>query len=107
MARIISIASIAALAMASAYATPAGVNNGHAVKRCGICGGLGGYGYGLGGYGGYGGGFGFPYASSFTNAFNTNTNAANYNDDTLYANSQNANVFNTNTNAYNNANVVA
>ncbi|KAJ1983612.1 hypothetical protein GGI25_004676 [Coemansia spiralis] len=112
MARIFSIASVTALAMTSAYAASSSTGSGYVVKRCGVCGGLGGYGgygYGLGGYGGYGygGGFGFPYASSFTNAFDTNTNAANYNDDTLYINNQNANTFNTNTNAYNNANVVA
>ncbi|KAJ1860240.1 hypothetical protein LPJ78_005897 [Coemansia sp. RSA 989] len=56
-------------------------------------------------YGGYG--FGFPLASSFTNAFNANSNFANYNDDTLYVNNQDGTVANSNVNNFNNANVIA
>ncbi|KAJ2556626.1 hypothetical protein EV175_001879 [Coemansia sp. RSA 1933] len=75
-------------------------------KRCGGCGGWGGYG-GYGGWGGYGGGWGgFPFASSFTNALNANTNAANYNDDTLFVNNNDANAVNSNLNTFNNANTV-
>ncbi|KAJ1788700.1 hypothetical protein LPJ59_005493, partial [Coemansia sp. RSA 2399] len=72
---------------ADAPSGPAPAANVHVVKRCGGCGGYGGYGGygGIGGYGGFGGyWYGFPFASSFTNSLNANTNAANYNDDTLY-----------------------
>ncbi|KAJ2004437.1 hypothetical protein H4R26_002507 [Coemansia thaxteri] len=96
--------SISALALTAVLA--AASVNAHAVpvKRCGVCGGLyGGYG-GL--YGGYGG-FGFPFASSFTSDFDRNTNRANFNDDTLYANNVNANAANDNVHAFTNANVVA
>ncbi|KAJ1783070.1 hypothetical protein LPJ59_006669, partial [Coemansia sp. RSA 2399] len=83
-------AALLAAPTADASSGPAPAANVHVVKRCGGCGGYGGYG-GIGGYGGYGGiggyggyGYGFPFASSFTNSLNANTNAANYNDDTLY-----------------------
>ncbi|PIA17713.1 hypothetical protein COEREDRAFT_7305 [Coemansia reversa NRRL 1564] len=69
---------------------------------------------GVGAYGGaypygnfgYGNGIGFPYASSFTNAFNADNNYANYNDDTLYINDKDATTANSNVNSYNNANVI-
>ncbi|KAJ2383366.1 hypothetical protein H4S02_005334 [Coemansia sp. RSA 2611] len=75
-----------------------------------------GYGLGYGGYYpynsyGYGdigyGGIGFPFASSFTNAFNANNNFAHFNDDTLYVNDKDATTANNNVNTFTNANVVA
>ncbi|KAI9472550.1 hypothetical protein BX667DRAFT_516592 [Coemansia mojavensis] len=56
-------------------------------------------------YGGYG--FGFPFASSFTNAFNANSNFAHFNDDTLYVNDKDATVANNNVNSFNNAKIIA
>ncbi|KAJ2845999.1 hypothetical protein IWW36_004553, partial [Coemansia brasiliensis] len=58
-------------------------------------------------YAGFGYGVGFPFASSFTNAFNANSNFANYNDDTLFVNNQDATTANSNLNTFNNANVIA
>ncbi|PIA12745.1 hypothetical protein COEREDRAFT_12272 [Coemansia reversa NRRL 1564] len=55
---------------------------------------------------GYGYGIGFPYASSFTNTFDANSNFANYNDDTLYVNNKDATAASSNVNSYNNANVI-
>ncbi|KAJ2460052.1 hypothetical protein GGI02_005803 [Coemansia sp. RSA 2322] len=96
--------SISALALIAAFAA---INaNAHVVplKRCGSCGGLyGGYG---GGYGGYGG-FGFPFATSFTSDFDRNSNAANFNGFTLYANNVNADTASDNVHAFTNANVAA
>ncbi|KAJ2892532.1 hypothetical protein IWW38_003185 [Coemansia aciculifera] len=77
-------------------------------KRCGGCDGYGlygGYG-GIGGFGGYGG-FGYPFVSSLTNDFDSNFNAAKFNDNTLYTNNVNANAVNDNVHAFNNANVIA
>ncbi|KAJ2778833.1 hypothetical protein GGI15_004061 [Coemansia interrupta] len=54
----------------------------------------------------YGTGWGFPFAANFANAFNANQYNANYNDDTLYENHQNANVASSNVNAANNANII-
>ncbi|KAJ2886227.1 hypothetical protein H4R27_000798 [Coemansia aciculifera] len=89
-------------------------------KRCGGCGGCGSwggcgcgsYGGGFGGYGGIGGiggygGYGFPFASSFTNNFDRNSNRANFNENTLYANNVNANAASDNVHAFTNANVIA
>ncbi|KAJ1664580.1 hypothetical protein EV178_003996 [Coemansia sp. RSA 1646] len=94
-------------ALAAGIAPPA--NNMHVAKRCGGCGGWGGCGCGgWGGCGGCGGcgGFGFPFASSFTNALNTNNNAAHFNDDTLYTNHKCCDSVNSNLNAFTNNNVV-
>ncbi|KAJ2086141.1 hypothetical protein IW138_005895 [Coemansia sp. RSA 986] len=77
----------------------------HVAKRCGGCGGWGGIG-GCGGFGGWGG-FGFPFASSFTNALNTNNNAAHFNDDTLFVNNRDGNAVNSNLNAFTNNNLIA
>ncbi|KAJ2796449.1 hypothetical protein H4R20_005525 [Coemansia guatemalensis] len=55
---------------------------------------------------GYGYGIGFPFASSFTNAFNANSNFAHYNDDTMYVNDKDATTAKGNFNSYNNANVI-
>ncbi|KAJ2890940.1 hypothetical protein IWW38_003858 [Coemansia aciculifera] len=103
--------TISTLALAAAYvaatALPYQPIGAHTAlpKRCGGCGGYGGIGgYGL--YGGYGG-FGYPFISSFTNDFGRNTNAANFNENTLYANNVNANAINDNVHAFNNANVIA
>ncbi|KAJ1850417.1 hypothetical protein GGH12_001377 [Coemansia sp. RSA 1822] len=78
-------------------------------KRCGGCGG---WGNGCGGCGGWGcgscGGWGrFPFASSATNALNTNCNKACCNDDTLYVNHKNGNSACNNVNNFANANVIA
>ncbi|KAJ2615416.1 hypothetical protein GGH99_002879 [Coemansia sp. RSA 1285] len=86
-----NISLAAPVAEASAEPAPAvnfaGTNiPGHVHKRCGGCGG-----WGNGWWGGRGGGFGIPFASSFTNALNANTNAANFNDNTVYLNNKNAN----------------
>ncbi|KAJ2332586.1 hypothetical protein GGI00_002720 [Coemansia sp. RSA 2681] len=72
---------------------------------CGGCGGCGGY----GGYGGYGGcgGCGFPFVSSFTNEFDRNSNRANFNENTLYANNVNANAASDNIHPFTNSNVIA
>ncbi|KAJ2890293.1 hypothetical protein IWW38_004216 [Coemansia aciculifera] len=114
-ARTISIIALA-VAYVAATALPYQPASTHAAlpKRCGGCGGYGGIGgYGLyGGYGGIGayggyGGFGYPFVSSFTNDFDSNFNAANFNDNTLYTNNVNANAVNDNVHAFNNANVVA
>ncbi|KAJ1656211.1 hypothetical protein GGF38_004620 [Coemansia sp. RSA 25] len=79
-------------------------------KRCSGCGyvGCGGCGS-CGGYGGYGGcgGCGYPFVSSFTNEFNRNSNRANYNENTLYANNVNANAASDNIHAFTNSNVIA
>ncbi|KAJ1863899.1 hypothetical protein LPJ78_003748 [Coemansia sp. RSA 989] len=93
MAYTLSIASIAAASLAvtaQAYPTP------HMHARRFI------------GYPGYGfAGCGFPFTSSFTNAFNANNNFAHFNDDTLYVNDKDATFANNNLNAFNNANVFA
>ncbi|KAJ2521645.1 hypothetical protein H4217_001274 [Coemansia sp. RSA 1939] len=120
MARILSVASIVALLTVGALAHPGhvhvtrrqfGYNTGYgAVPGYGVGAGYGiGTGYGVGtGYGiGTGFGFGFPIASSFTNALNTNFNAAHFNDDTVYLNNKDANTVNSNLNTFTNANVVA
>ncbi|KAJ2599373.1 hypothetical protein EV177_007342, partial [Coemansia sp. RSA 1804] len=98
MACILSVASIVALLTVGALAHPGhvhvtrrqfGYNTGYgAVPGYGV-----GTGYGIGtGYGvDTGFGFGFPIASSFTNALNTNFNAAHFNDDTVYLNNKEAN----------------
>ncbi|KAJ2506907.1 hypothetical protein IWW47_001357 [Coemansia sp. RSA 2052] len=79
-------------------------------KRCSGCGyvGCGGCGS-CGGYGGYGGcgGCGYPFVSSFTNEFDRNSNRANYNENTLYANNVNANAASDNIHAFTNSNVIA
>ncbi|KAJ1662671.1 hypothetical protein GGF38_003299 [Coemansia sp. RSA 25] len=72
---------------------------------CGGCGGCGCCGR-YGEYGGYGG-YGFPFVSSFTNEFDRNSNRANYNENTLYANNVNANAASDNVHAFTNANVIA
>ncbi|KAJ2645219.1 hypothetical protein GGF44_000095 [Coemansia sp. RSA 1694] len=72
--------------------------------RCGGCGGCGSCGR-YGGYGGYGG-YGFPFVSSFTNEFDRNSNHANYNENTLYANNVNTNAASDNVHAFTNANVI-
>ncbi|KAJ2454241.1 hypothetical protein GGF42_003648 [Coemansia sp. RSA 2424] len=76
-------------------------------KRCSGCGyvGCG----GCGGYSGYGGcgGCGYPFVSSFTNEFDRNSNRANYNENTFYANNVNANAANDNIHAFTNSNVIA
>ncbi|KAJ2500303.1 hypothetical protein GGI11_007885 [Coemansia sp. RSA 2049] len=114
MACILSVASIVALLTVGALAHPGhvhvsrrqfGYNTGYgAVPGYGV-----GTGYGIGtGYGvDTGFGFGFPIASSFTNALNTNFNAAHFNDDTVYLNNKEANTVNSNLNTFTNANVVA
>ncbi|KAJ1830174.1 hypothetical protein LPJ70_006975, partial [Coemansia sp. RSA 2708] len=48
------------------------------------------------GFNGCGCGIGFPFASSFTNAFNANNNFANFNDDTLFVNNKDATTANNN-----------
>ncbi|KAJ2531872.1 hypothetical protein GGH20_001347 [Coemansia sp. RSA 1937] len=68
------------------------------VKRCGGCGG---WGNGFGGWGR------FPFATSATNALNTNCNKACCNDDTLYVNHKNGNSACNNVNNFANANVIA
>ncbi|KAJ2036167.1 hypothetical protein GGI03_001094 [Coemansia sp. RSA 2337] len=64
---------------------------------------------GYGGYGGYGayGGYGYPFVSSFTSDFDRNSNRANFNENTLYANNVNANAASDNIHAFTNANVIA
>ncbi|KAJ2303359.1 hypothetical protein IWW55_002964 [Coemansia sp. RSA 2706] len=105
---LISAAAAALALTASANPVP------HLARR----GGYGGVGYGSG-YGGYSpynsysygnfgyGGIGFPFASSFANAFNANNNFAHFNDDTLYVNDKDATTANNNVNTFTNANVVA
>ncbi|KAJ1663903.1 hypothetical protein IW140_004244 [Coemansia sp. RSA 1813] len=113
MARIISVASIAALLAFGAFSSPvvesracAHSNHVHVARRGYGAGFVPGYGIGYGaGYGG-GFGFGFPFASSFTNALNTNFNAASFNDDTLYVNNKDANTVNSNLNTFTNANTI-
>ncbi|KAJ1663868.1 hypothetical protein IW140_004546 [Coemansia sp. RSA 1813] len=92
----IADASAEPVPAAAGIAAPA---NMHVAKRCGGCGGWGGFGGGFGG-------FGFPFASSFTNALNTNNNAAHFNDDTLFVNNRDGNAVNSNFNAFANNNVV-
>ncbi|KAJ2423344.1 hypothetical protein GGF41_003176 [Coemansia sp. RSA 2531] len=58
---------------------------------------------GCGGYGGYG----YPFVSSFTSDFDRNSNHANFNENTLYANNVNANAASDNVHAFTNANVIA
>ncbi|KAJ2082272.1 hypothetical protein H4R24_001718 [Coemansia sp. RSA 988] len=58
-------------------------------------------------YSGFGYGIGFPFATSYTNAFNANSNFANFNDDTIYANNKDATTANNNVNQFNNANIIA
>ncbi|KAJ2349758.1 hypothetical protein GGH91_000616 [Coemansia sp. RSA 2671] len=74
----------------------------------GMYGGYGGYG-GMGGYGGYGGygGFGFPYAASFTNDFDRNSNYANFLENTFYSNNVNANAASDSVHSFNHANIIA
>ncbi|KAJ2460756.1 hypothetical protein GGF42_000639 [Coemansia sp. RSA 2424] len=109
--------TISTLALAAAYvaatALPHQPSGTHSAlpKRCGGCGGWGGIGgiggYGVyGGYGGYGG-YGLPFVSSFTSDFDRNTNRANFNENTLYANNVNANAASDNVHAFTNANVIA
>ncbi|KAJ1665412.1 hypothetical protein IW140_003381 [Coemansia sp. RSA 1813] len=106
MIRIISVASIATFLASGVLSSPvAPISHVHVARR--------GYGWGstgfcpYGGFGtGYGYGFGFPFASSFTNALNTNFNAANFNDDTLYVNNKDANAVNSNLNTFTNANTI-
>ncbi|KAJ2238885.1 hypothetical protein GGI13_008204 [Coemansia sp. RSA 455] len=64
---------------------------------------------GYGAYGGYGtyGRFGFPNVVSVTNDVNRNSNRANFNENTLYANNVNANAASDNVHAFTNANVIA
>ncbi|KAJ1789770.1 hypothetical protein LPJ59_005280 [Coemansia sp. RSA 2399] len=101
----IATAFLAMTVSAFAAPLPAAIpGHAHLARRCGGCG-FGGV-YPYGGYGGYGYGFGFPFASSFTNGLNTNFNAANYNDDTLYVNNKDGNSVNSNLNTFNNANTV-
>ncbi|KAJ2403305.1 hypothetical protein GGI23_000010 [Coemansia sp. RSA 2559] len=123
MARVIALISLAALLACGAFASAVAdsstcAHSGyvHVSRRTygpgyGSVYGIGpgyGTGYGVGsGYGaGYGYAFGFPFASSFTNALNTNFNAANYNDDTLYVNNKDANRVSSNLNTFTNANTV-
>ncbi|KAJ1937092.1 hypothetical protein GGF37_005346, partial [Kickxella alabastrina] len=72
----------------------------HLAKRCG--GGWGGCG-GIGCGGGWGWG-GFPFAANTVNAFDRDFYAANFNDNTLFVNNQNANVVSDNVHALNTAN---
>ncbi|KAJ2487210.1 hypothetical protein IWW37_005332 [Coemansia sp. RSA 2050] len=107
-ARTVSALALVAACLATALPNqPAGAQPALA-KRCGGCGGYGGYG-GCGGYGGYGGygGFGFPFAASFTNDFDRNSNRACFNEDTLYANNVHANAACDSVHAFNNANIIA
>ncbi|KAJ2834130.1 hypothetical protein GGI24_000543 [Coemansia furcata] len=100
-ARIISVLALAAICSAAALPhQPAGTQVA-LPKRCGGCGGYGGF----GGYSGYGG-FGFPFVSSATNELDANTNCANFNENTLYANNVNANAASNNIHAFNNTNVI-
>ncbi|KAJ2439648.1 hypothetical protein GGF42_007889 [Coemansia sp. RSA 2424] len=113
--------AISALALAAIYvaatALPHHPTGTHAAlpKRCGGCDGVGygGVGYGgVGGYGVYGGyggysGFGYPFVSSYTSDFDRNSNRANFNENTLYANNVNANAASDNVHAFTNANVIA
>ncbi|KAJ2814068.1 hypothetical protein H4S07_000177 [Coemansia furcata] len=109
-ARTISVLALAAIySVAALPHQPAGTHIALS-KRCGGCGGYGGYGgcggYGnFGGYGGYGG-FGFPFVASATNEFDANSNRANFNENTLYANNVNANAASNNIHAFNNANII-
>ncbi|KAJ2460933.1 hypothetical protein GGF42_000521 [Coemansia sp. RSA 2424] len=109
--------TISTLALAAAYVAatvlPHQPSGTHAAlpKRCGGCGGWGGYG-GIGGIGGYGvyggyGGYGYPFVSSFINEFDRNSNRANFNENTLYANNINANAVSDNVHAFTNVNVIA
>ncbi|KAJ2821119.1 hypothetical protein FBU31_005008, partial [Coemansia sp. 'formosensis'] len=86
-ARTISVLALAAIFSAAALPHQSAGTHVALSKRYGGCGGYGGYGgIGvLGGYGGYGG-FGFPFVASATNEFDTNSNRANFNENTLYAN---------------------
>ncbi|KAJ2488724.1 hypothetical protein IWW37_004572 [Coemansia sp. RSA 2050] len=61
-------------------------------------------GYGM--CGGYGG-FGFPFAASFTSDFDRNSNRANFNENTFYANNVHANAASDNVHKFNNVNVIA
>ncbi|KAJ1819909.1 hypothetical protein LPJ60_003504 [Coemansia sp. RSA 2675] len=64
-------------------------------------------GYGMyGGYGGYGG-FGLPFAASFTNDFDRNSDCAHFNENTVYSNNVNANAASDNVHAFNHANIIA
>ncbi|KAJ2872264.1 hypothetical protein H4R27_006668 [Coemansia aciculifera] len=105
----VSLLTFALLATtANAHPQPQVHANGVFAKRwggCGGCGGFGGYG-GFGAYGGYGG-YGFPFVSSFTTDFDRNSNRANFNENTLYANNVNANAASDNVHAFTNANVIA
>ncbi|KAJ2060167.1 hypothetical protein GGI17_003944 [Coemansia sp. S146] len=100
----VSLLTLALLATtANAHPQPQSQAQVHAsgvfVKRWGGCGGCGGYGV----YGGYG----FPFVSSFTSDFDRNSNRANFNENTLYANNVNANAASDNVHAFTNANVIA
>ncbi|KAJ2618264.1 hypothetical protein EV177_000114 [Coemansia sp. RSA 1804] len=101
---------VASAKPAPAASVASAVASEHVHKRCGGCGGWGGCGgcggWGNGWWGGRGGGFGIPFASSFTNALNTNTNAANFNDNTVYLNNKNANKCCNSLNTFTNANNV-
>ncbi|KAJ2747475.1 hypothetical protein GGI20_000464 [Coemansia sp. BCRC 34301] len=105
--------TISALALSAVYATavtasplPHHTTCAHTAlhRRYGGIGGYGGFG-GIGGYGGYGGFGFFPFVSSFTSDFDLNSNRANYNEDTLYANRVNANAASDNIHAFTNANI--
>ncbi|KAJ2709778.1 hypothetical protein H4R19_004076 [Coemansia spiralis] len=113
---LVTLAAIAAVASAEPHV------HAHLHRRGGVgygtvgvdgvgYGGIGGFdgvGYGGVGYGGWGWGSGFfPFAASSTNAFNANSNFANYHDDTLYVNNVDATTANSNVNTFNQANVVA
>ncbi|KAJ2819802.1 hypothetical protein FBU31_005406 [Coemansia sp. 'formosensis'] len=107
-ARTISVLALAAIySVAALPHQPAGTHVALS-KRCGGCGAYGG-GYGsyggIGSYSGYGG-FGFPLVASATNEFDANSNRANFNENTLYANNVNANAASNNIHAFNNANVI-
>ncbi|KAJ1947586.1 hypothetical protein GGF37_000351 [Kickxella alabastrina] len=77
----------------------------HLAKRCGGggWGGCGGIGCGGGGWGRGG----FPFAANTVNAFDRDFYAANFNDNTLFFNNQNANVVSDNMHAPNTANIIA
>ncbi|KAJ1718073.1 hypothetical protein LPJ61_006886 [Coemansia biformis] len=114
MARSTSFAALAAAVLAAitltAHAAPvADMQKRGDLAYSGLgCGdlGYGSLGYSGLGYGGFGYGWGIPLASSVTNAFNANSNFANYNDDTLYVNNKDATVANSNVNTFNSANVI-
>ncbi|KAJ1907130.1 hypothetical protein GGI09_007565 [Coemansia sp. S100] len=108
---LLAFALLASTANAHPQHQPQAHASGIFAKRCGGCGGYGGYGgYGTyGGYGGYGGygSYGYPFVSSFTSDFDRNSNRANFNENTLYANNVNANAASDNVHAFTNANIIA